>query len=175
MLLGNSSRPVNSSVRPPKPTSQNIMNRKVKRPPSVWITQVIFLLFGLPLSLLLLSFFLQASAGGKLLSTGFIILVLQMLTLLVILGIAFWGLAKRKAYARWLGVVSLVLVWGLIIVWQVLLEGGSFKHYEFNSTAERAGVVIAQVLIHGLFLLLISRLAFGKRAREFFDRKYNGE
>jgi len=88
------------------------------------------------------------------------------LSIVLLLAFAFWGLAKRRNYGRWLGVLSLLLLWSLIILMK--LQPPSGPYYEYDNPAQVAGAVFVQVLMHGLFLLLILRLSFSKSVREFF-------
>jgi len=80
----------------------------------------------------------------------------------------FWGLAKRKSYGRWLGVVFLLLFWGLVLMGQISRPPGPYQYYEFNNDAQFVGGVIAAVCINCLLLLLTLRLAFARNVREFF-------
>ena len=116
----------------------------MKRPPTIWLTQSLLMLF----ALLFLSAFL--------------------LNLAVLLT----HLAKRKNYGRWLGVLSLLLLWGLIILIKLRPPpAGPLQYYEYNNPAQVAGAAIVQVLLHGFFLLLILRLSFSKSVRDFFRKE----
>jgi len=148
------------------------MNNTVSRPPTVWLTQAILALFSLlmlgatALNLVMLPSRVGGGAPILAVVAGFLIPLGFMLLLIV----AFWGLAKRKTYGRWLGLLSLALLWAIILLGQLLRPAGPLKYYEYNSTAETAGAAIAYVFIHGLFLVLIVRMAFSKRVSEFFHR-----
>jgi hypothetical protein len=154
------------------------MNTKITRPPAIWLTQSLLLVFGL----LWFSVFLFQLV--RILRDGLsedVSILRQIIVLSIILGfvclllLAFWGLAKRQVYGRWLGLISLILLWGLILYIQLYPPTGLWQRYEFNSPAERAGGVIGQVLISAAFLILMLRLAFAKRVAEFFrDRKEVG-
>jgi hypothetical protein len=91
-----------------------------------------------------------------------------MLGLVLLVTIAFWGLAKRKNHGRWLGVLSLLLFWGLLILLKLRRPSGPYQYYEYDNPAQLAGAVIVQVVLHGLILLLILRLSFSKWVSEFF-------
>jgi hypothetical protein len=80
-------------------------------------------------------------------------------------------LARRKNYGRWLGVLSLLLLWSLLIFMKLRHPSGPYKYYEYDNPAQLAGAVIVQALLHGLFLLLILRLSFSKRVLEFFHKE----
>ncbi len=93
------------------------------------------------------------------------------LAIIVLFTSAFWGLHRRAAYGRWLGLISLVFLWGLIVFVKVNRPSGTYKYYEYDNTAQLVGAVIIQVLLHALFLVLILRLAFSKKIRAFFATK----
>jgi hypothetical protein len=143
-----------------------------KRPPTVWLTQSLLIIFALLLlSVLLLDLTMLLSrmrAGEDLPLVGAVIGFLIILGFALLLLIAFWGLAKRKRYGKWLGVLSLIFLWALILFAQVYRPKGRLQYYKYDSPAQWVGGVIVRVFISGLFLVLISRLAFGKRVKEFF-------
>ena len=89
----------------------------------------------------------------------------------VLLLVAFWGLAKRKNYGRWLGVLSLLFFWSLIILIKLRRPSGPYQYYEYDNFAQLAAAIIVQVLLHGLILFLILRLSFSKSARQFFQEE----
>jgi hypothetical protein len=143
----------------------------MKRPPSVWITQALVLIFALLWILSLASGFLMLVRNGTDLSllrvtVGATILLGVILVLLA----AFWGLAKRRIYGKWLGVLSLVLLWAMIVYTQIRPPAGPIKRFEYNSTAELVGAYMSSILISVGFLILTLRLAFAKRVAAFFER-----
>jgi len=128
---------------------------KIKRPLSVWITQILHLLFaillmwGLALSILL--------AGG--LDFVFLLIILFNLAAIGLCVVSFWGLAKRKPFARWLGIVVLLLNCCFIAL-----------------TIFTIGVPIVIFLpAFCAFIFLIYRLTFGSAANEFFAKPSSGE
>ena len=146
----------------------------MKRPPTIWLTQSLLMLF----ALLFLSAFLLNLAvllthlGEKFSIVRTLIAYAVMLGMVLVLAVAFWGLAKRKNYGRWLGVLSLLLLWGLIILIKLRPPpAGPLQYYEYNNPAQVAGAAIVQVLLHGFFLLLILRLSFSKSVRDFFRKE----
>jgi apolipoprotein N-acyltransferase len=151
------------------------MNTKIKRPPAVWLTQSLLIIFAMLWLFVFVFQLVRMLRNG--LSEG-VSIVRPLIGFPIILGfaclllLAFWGMAKRKTYGRWLSVLSLILLWGLILYIRIYPSTGPWKRYEFNSPAERAGGVVGQILISAVFLILILRLAFAKRVDEFFrDRK----
>jgi len=141
----------------------------VKRPPVVWIAQILLavftalLLFTVVFDLALVIIHLGTSS----VLPAFIVLAVLMIIAIFFAG-SFWGMVKAKPYGRWLGLSSLILVWAFIIFAQVRPSEGPFKRFEYDNAAQVAGAVIAQILLNGLFLLLIVRLAFARKVGEFF-------
>ncbi len=145
----------------------------MKRPPTIWLTQSLLVLF----ALLLISAFLinlvvlLAHLGDEFSIVRTLIVYAVMLSIVLVLGFAFWGLAKRKMYGRWLGLLSLMLLWSLLILIKLRGASGPYKPYEYNNPAQVAGAVAVQVLLHGLLLTLILRLSFSKSVSAFFRKE----
>ena len=131
------------------------------------------MIFGLLLlSAVLINFIVLLTHLGEEFSIVRTLLVYSvMLGVVLLLAIAFWGLAKRKNYGRWLGVLSLLLFWGLLILLKLRRPSGPHQYYEYDNPAQLAGAVIVQVVLHTLILLLILRLSFSKRVSEFFRKE----
>jgi hypothetical protein len=145
----------------------------MKRPPIIWLTQSLLILFVL---LLLSAFLLNVAVlvthwGNELSIVRIMIVYTVWLSIVLLLLVAFWGLAKRKNYGRWLGVLSLLFFWGLVILIKLRRPSGPYQYYEYDNSAQLAGGIIVQVLLHGLILFLILRLSFSKSAGSFFERK----
>lgn len=138
-----------------------------KRPPSVWIAQIVLTLFAL------VFIFLPLLVVGNIPVSLFILVYLfVMFVLLVILPIAsVIGMAKRKSWGRWIGVGVLSFVFLISAISQILRPEGPVQRYEYSNTTQMISGVTAQVVLTGLFLLLILRLAFAKRVSRFFDSK----
>ena len=85
---------------------------------------------------------------------------------------SFWGLATRKSYGRWLGVVFLLFFWGLFLMVQLFRPSGPHQYYEYKNTGELVGATIAAICFNGLFFVLILRLAFARKVKEFFARSH---
>jgi len=156
----------------------------IKRPPSVWITQAIILLF-----LILFLFGGISSIVRCLLSGASKCLSLEILLRAIvvsggistILFFTFWGLLRRKRYGKWLGVTSLALLLGLLLIGEqsrmiygYILSGGQVKrampagYYDFSNDAQLVGAATFNVLLHLSLLVLIFRLAFARSAKRFF-------
>jgi hypothetical protein len=82
--------------------------------------------------------------------------------------VAFWGLAKRRMYGKWLGVASLSFIWLLILYVQIGPPRGPYQRYEYQNSTQVAGAVIAALVTSSLFLIVILRLAFAKNVARFF-------
>jgi hypothetical protein len=145
----------------------------MKRPPTIWLTQSLLLLFALVLlSVLLINLAVVLRHPDESLSLiGAVLTYSITLGVVVLFAFTFWGLARRTDYGRWLGLISLVLLWGLIIFMKVYRPTGPYNYYEYDNTAQLVGAVVFQVVLHALFLVLILRLAFSKKIRAFFAKK----
>jgi hypothetical protein len=143
----------------------------VKRPLVVWITQILLVIFALLLLFTLLinmAMLLTHRSEVSSLFPAFVAFAI-MFVIVLLFASSFWGLAKAKAYGRWLGVSSLALVWSLIAFAQLRRPSGSLKYYEYDNTAQLVGAIVAQILLHALFLTLIFRLAFARKVGRFFQ------
>ncbi len=145
----------------------------MRRPPTIWITQALVIIFALLIlfALLINVVVLLTHLDGEFSVIRTLIGYSVMLSVVLLLAIAFWGLAKQKNYGRWLGVLSLLLFWGLLILLKVRRPSGPYEYYEYDNAAQLAGAIIVQVVLHGLILLLILRLSFSKSIREFFRKE----
>jgi hypothetical protein len=145
----------------------------VKRPPTVWITQALLVIFALLLMFTLILNIAMLLSHLNEVSSVLPALITYAITFVIVLlfAISFWGLTKAQTYGRWLGLSSMVLVWGLIILSQLLRPSGPFKYYEYDNTAQLVGAMVAQFLLHALFLILICRLAFARKVSLFFHQR----
>jgi hypothetical protein len=142
---------------------------KPKRPVTVWLAQGLLLFF---LLVWLVSLVLNlvgvarngSDASALRILVGFSIITGYGLMLLI----AFWGLARRKMYGKWLGVASLSFIWLLVVYIQIRPPRGPYQRYEYQNSAQVAGAVIAVLVISSLFLIVILRLAFAKNVARFF-------
>jgi cytochrome bd-type quinol oxidase subunit 2 len=141
-----------------------------RQTPSVWLTQILLIIFALLcLGIIVLNLVTLPSRiaeGASILR--FVIVFSIIFCFVFVLLIAFWGLLKRKKYGRWLGLVSLILIWGLVVYIKLFPATGRYKTYEYDNAAQLAGAFLALSLIHALFLIVILRLAFSKKVRQFF-------
>ena len=149
------------------------MNSGIKRPPSVWLTQTLLIIFALLwLGILVLNLVTLPGSVPEVESILRVVIGFSIILLFVSLFlVAFWGLARRKKYGKWLGLVSLIFIWGLIVYTQLFPSTGPYKRYEYDNAAQLAGAFLALSLIHALFLFLILRLAFSKKVNQFFQRE----
>ena len=146
----------------------------MRRPATVWITQIVLAVLtvvclvrlGLGVAFIVSVSSAQFTAGVLLLG----LLVLGLATAPVLLfASSFWGMVKAKAYGRWLGVISLALVWAVIIYALMSRRPGPMKYYDYDYVAQGPGLVVAQILLHAMFVVLIARLAFSRKVGEFFQ------
>jgi hypothetical protein len=147
------------------------MDDNVKRPPPILLTQILLMIFALLWLSSLITNLVMIARSGSTLSPFRVVLGVSILSGFVfMLLVAFWGLAKRKLYGKWLGVVSLICLWLLVLYIQLRPPNGPLKRYEFSSSGELAGAAISVVVISGLFLTLIFSLMFSKAVNAFFKR-----
>ncbi len=157
---------------------------RIKRPPSVWITQAITLLFLIPFLFGGISPIVRClfSGASKCPSLGILLRAIFFSGgISTISFFTFWGLLRRKRYGKWLGVMSLALLLGLLliseqsrVIYGYILSGGHVKrampagYYDFSNDAQLIGAATFNVLLHLSLLLLIFRLAFARSVKGFF-------
>jgi len=145
------------------------MITKPKRPPAVWLTQILLAFSALFIFLMVLLNLANRLRSGKPFPVaGVMLLCLVVIAIEVFFLTSFWALAKRKSYGRWLGVVFLLAFWGLVLMSQLVRPSGPHQYYEYKNTAELVGAAFGAICLNGLLLLLILRLAFARKVTEFF-------
>jgi hypothetical protein len=155
-----------------------------RRPITIWIVQVLFVLLGLiglvgtaigvwqPL----------ANVEELGLSAATAQLFLQFVRTIVLflpLFFGFRGLQLRKPYGRWLSLGILVLCWGCLLyqhpkvfdLGQDNCLEGQMPCLKYSNEDQMAGGRIERVLSHVFLLTLIVRLAFTKSIQIFFEEK----
>lgn len=161
---------------------------RIKRPPSVWITQAITVLFLIPFLFGGISPIVRClfSGASKCPSLGILLRAIFVFGgISTISFFTFWGLLRRKRYGKWLGVMSLALLLVLLlmsdqsrVIYNYILSGAHVKktmpagYHDFSNDAQLIGAATFTVLLHLSLLFLIFRLAFAKPAKRFFN---NGE
>jgi hypothetical protein len=157
---------------------------RIKRPPSVWITQAITLLFLILFLFGGISSIVRCLLSGASKCPSLEILLRAIVVsggISTILFFTFWGLLRRKRYGKWLGVMSLALLLGLFligeqsrVIYGYILSGGQVKrampagYYDFSNDAQLIGAATFHVLLHLSLLVLIFRLAFARSVGRFF-------
>ena len=163
------------SGRPPKDwlgekDREIFMIAKINRPPVVWLAQILlglFVILWLFVILLNLRMVLLDESSNRVSLILLVPIYAILVGFLLLLLTAFWGLARRRMYGRWLSVLSLTLMWGLIILGQLFRPSGPYKYYEYENSAQVAGAIIFAIIFHSLVLVVILRLAFSKRVTAF--------
>lgn len=143
------------------------MTEKISRPPSVLITQVILIALG-ALWLVGGPLFLLAATRNPAVSIVYVLFGVLMIVFSLAFLVGFWGLAKRKRYGRWIGVIGLSLLLISIFLGNIIRPSGPMEYYEYKTGGEALGALIGAIVFYGLIILLIYRLARGTRANEFF-------
>jgi hypothetical protein len=143
------------------------MLQNTSRPPSVLITQVILICLG-GLWLVGGPLFLLASIKNPAVSMVYLVFGVLMIVFSLSFLVGFWGLAKRKGYGRWIGVIGLSLLLLSIFLGNAFPSSEPHPFSEYKTIAESTGAMAASIVFYGLIIFLIYRLARGKRANEFF-------
>ncbi len=79
------------------------MGNKVKRPVSVWIAQALFVFY--VLIIVLASFLvMMLTQPSERSFVGVLLTTILSVVLIALTATAFWGMATRRSYGRWLGV-----------------------------------------------------------------------
>ena len=145
------------------------LRTKVSRPVTVWVAQALLLIFAaIWLFALTINLIVTVRDGSSASPIRMLVGASILCSIVVVLLIAFWGLAKRRMYGKWVSVVALSFLWLVFVYLQVYPPAGPVHRFEYNSSAEVAGAVITALLISVLFLLVIFRLAFSKKVDGFF-------
>ncbi|HMO81151.1 MAG TPA: hypothetical protein PKD24_10200 [Pyrinomonadaceae bacterium] len=128
---------------------------------------ILFTILFLIAFLLLASLIVQNPSAVSLI--GIIFALVLYLGIVVIFQIAFWGMARRKSYGRWMciGVLSLVLFFS--VMGTINRPKGPFEYYEYENSTQAAAGLQAQIALTGSLLALILVLAFSNRVKDFFD------
>lgn len=142
----------------------------IKRPPTIWLTQSLLALFALMfLSILLFNLINLLRHQGAGFTLSRVVIGNSIIGGMVLLPVvAIWGLAKRKLYGKWLGLLSLILIWALLIFMQLRPPSGPYRRLEYDNPAQVAGAGIFHIFLYGLFLVLVLRLSFSKKVNDFF-------
>lgn len=147
---------------------------KLKRPPSVWMTQIVLILISLFLVAVVLYYVvdLLRYSGTQHKWSELRPLFLSFVAAVVVVVpsmLAFVGLMLRKPFGRWLG--GIVLFFVAAICWLVMLG------HILNSLSIRDAIDVLKALVR-LFILiavalpltvLFGRLMFAQKVRQFFD------
>jgi len=147
---------------------------KIKRPPSVLVTQIL-LLIGASLSAW--SVFLRLTVLGLtgVTSGAILILMLLQIGLCSLYVFTFREITRRRELGRWLGSLLLSggLLLGVFLVMRIFLDDNP-QHKHLSATAIAVFSVIG-IIEFCLTCFLIYRLAFGSAANEFFAKPSSGE
>jgi hypothetical protein len=146
----------------------SLMMNKVKRPPSVWIAQTIIItvavVFLVPAPWVLLDSGPNRFATRPI-AFPFVVAIYTVVALVLL--ISFWGLMLRRPYGRWMAVGIMTILFAVLVLIFI-----SMVFYSPAPTRPPILVLIEVGLFVALILLLILRLAIGKRVTQFFDRRH---
>lgn len=134
------------------------MKNQLRRPPSVWITQILLVTLALFSAIPIAGLVQVIGNGGAIGDVGFplpfvVVLVAINLGVSFLYLLCFWALVRRKSFGQWLSALVLVTTLGAMALVAV------------------GGVPIIIFLPVGVaFVFLIYRLAFGSAANAFFTK-----
>lgn len=145
-----------------------------RRPKTIWITQILLFILGVPLSFVALFGILRYVVAliDVETATGALQLYLSILlniVLLLTVGLASWGLIRRRSYGRWLSVLFVLLLIAFSILGQVYPTNGPLKRFEYENANQEMGRIFGMILMYGLSGMLIYRLVFGESVSDFFS------
>jgi hypothetical protein len=150
------------------------MTDKISRPVSIWITQILLIVF---IAVFSIGIFLMLDMSMKIFNssdktaiTGIVVAFGYNLLMVFVMSMAFWGLVERKSYGRWLsvGLFSLFFVASLLSKFSTS-KGVPFKYYEYENKTQMMYGTGAQVFLYALFLALIITLVKSNAVNDFFD------
>lgn len=140
---------------------------KIKRPPSVWITQILLIIPAIVLAMeAFFRFGLFSMTMGKN-PVGPITVLLYDIGVSALCFVAVNGMVKRKSFGRWLGVgiLSLNCIRSIYAFIQIAMDE-TFRSKLMN----RGTALVIGTITTSLMLFLIYRLAFGPAANAFFAK-----
>ena len=145
------------------------VQEKPKRPPSVWVAQILLSLIALAFLLFPLVMVLSVPAN-----LTFLISILLMMFVFVVLPTAsVVAIGFRRNFGRWLavGIFSFILL--MLIISQFVQPSGPVQRWEYSNDVQRTSAFVTGLLFYGSVLFLIFRLAFSKRVSQFFTSGIN--
>lgn len=137
------------------------METRPKRPISVWIAQILFVFF---VSIIILAFAIamMTTQPSERSFVGFLFTATVSLIFIGLFVAAFWAMAARKAYGRWLGV-------GLLGFMVIL---ANLSTVLFPSDSDQSMVSIVIRILYSIFLvILILHISLSDKMEVFFNRK----
>ncbi len=153
------------------------METKIRRPAAVWIAQsmmiIVSVMLLLPITLLLFGFLPQTSEAW--IVAIYLGMLAYFLFIICLFLTVFWGLARRRQWGRWLGVVllSVVVLYGIFpLIRQVTELWHLYKFgIAFEYLAGTAFLLMLCCLLIGLNIWVIVSLAIDNRIIAFFSSK----
>ena len=134
------------------------------RPKTIWLTQALLLIVGLPLSLVamlgivgyvLAVIEVEQSTEALQLYLG----ILRNVAFIFVVIFASWGLIVRRRYGRWLSVEFVLLLIIAAIMGQV---NAPEDPSGYENASYQMGRIFGGIIFGGLFGLLVYRLVFGE-------------
>lgn len=158
------------------------MENRIKRPLSVWMAQILlggFLAFllALPIKIVMdmrtqIDYYQMGDAGFRYMILPFLIRYFLILSPFIVLAfVSLIGIAFRRRFGRWTGIVVLCLFIPIAVLWT--FESLAFLKTFIDQPSDfqvKAGTAI-QILIALISLLAAAQLMFTANAKAFFRSK----
>ncbi|MBK6750899.1 MAG: hypothetical protein IPG67_13075 [Acidobacteria bacterium] len=110
------------------------METRPKRPLSVWIAQILLLIFTLVFSASIVVAVVSLFGSGAAPNIGFLMAIVLNIGIVLAFLAGFWGMSQRKPYGRWIGVGMLSLMIVMSILGQIMQPDGPLKPYEYDNS-----------------------------------------
>jgi hypothetical protein len=149
------------------------MEKGVRRPVSVWIAQILLVILAVvylyTFAKLIIALWIL---GADLINSYWVVVTINAVIILLVL-VAFWGMARRRMYGRWLGVGILSSLFLFSTYAQFFRSSGPLQYDEYENATQAAAGFASDVFMGGLVLWLLLTLFFSKKVNVFFQGSYD--
>jgi len=142
-----------------------------KRPMSIIILQIAIVLFGaVYLGGLTYGIYKAMGPGYHVEASRFAVGILMRMVPLAFLGLTFWGLLKRRAYGRWLGLACILAFPASTIYWRIRGGSGGMFLFEPVNDEQKLGEAFGETIAFALIIWWFFAFGFSRKAKAFFAR-----
>ena len=147
------------------------MENKIKRPLSIWIAQII-LIFLVLLSVLAFLLAIMAPQTPKVSLAEIIALAIFDLVLIAPLATAFWGMASRRSYGRWLGVgiLSFMLIYSAGIT-LLFVDISDLTNGGMTDPTVTMRYLLVQSILSVVSFIVILHISISNKVAVFFSQR----